>query len=71
MFKFLKSVLFGCYYIKPYIFATFKQRSYNQRHIFSGKSGGWRTDLTADQISRIQEWENKYLQQTDLRFQYD
>ena len=43
----------------------------DHRLLFPGKSGSWRTGLTADQISRIQEWENEYLKQTDLRFQYD
>jgi len=36
-----------------------------------GKSGGWRSKLTEDQITRMQAWEQDRQKNTDLKFQYE
>jgi len=36
-----------------------------------GISGNWKNKLSQDQIVRIKAWEEKNLQNTDLRFQYE
>jgi len=42
----------------------------NGKFMNKGKSGGWKSKLTEDQISRIEAWEEERLQGTDLKFQY-
>ena len=38
---------------------------------YSGISGNWKNKLSEDQINRIKSWEEKNLQDTDLKFQYE
>jgi len=36
-----------------------------------GVSGGWKKKLTEDQINRMEAWENKHLENSDLKFVYE
>ena len=36
-----------------------------------GKAGTWRQSLSAETVKRFEEWENKWLKDTDLSFQYE
>ena len=36
-----------------------------------GETGDWKVNLSKDQVFRIEEWESKYLKNTDFRFSYE
>ena len=36
-----------------------------------GETGDWKNHLSADQLERIVQWEEKYLRGTDLKFVYE
>ena len=49
----------------------FEQDSELTSFMQQGKTGAYREGLSAETIKRFQEWEKKWLEGTDLRFQYD
>ncbi len=36
-----------------------------------GKAGTWRESLSVETVKRFQEWEQKWLEGSDLTFRYD
>ena len=39
--------------------------------IDKGKTGGWKETFDEKTIKRFEEWEKKWLQDTDLKFTYE
>ena len=44
---------------------------YTGKFINKGKSGTWKEYLTDEMVERFEQWERKWLKDTDLKFVYE
>ncbi len=50
---------------------TYNMKSEGNAFMRKGQAGNWRSKMTEEQVKRFEEWEEKWLKDSDLAFKYD